>query len=421
VLDTDRRVVALAIARASDAFANSFLIVVLPLYLASGVIEGQLLGLGGAAAIGLVLGLVGFVHSSLQPLVGRASDALGRRQVFVLAGLGLLAVANLAYAWTSTFPEVLAVRVLQGMALALAIPTTIALVSEFSTVGTRGESMGLYNSFRLAGYGVGPIVAGTVVHAGPYTIPGPVGALTGYQAAFACAAASALAGLLVVGLLVRDPARLEASTDGIELPRVTGSGNRWLDPVFALAVCTFFAAISISLIASIENEINARLGQTAIWFGIQFSAFLIPHVLLQTPIGRWSDRAGRLPFVAAGLALAVPATLAQGFVTEPWHLLAARLGQGFATALFFSPGLALAGDLARETATGADMSLLTTAFGLGVATGPIAAGFLVGFGFAVPFAVGATLCALATGLVLTQIPETVVAETRSGSAVAESA
>lgn len=413
MIDTDRRVVALATARAADAFANSFLIVALPLYMGTRLAEGRLFGLEGAAAIGLVLGLLGFVHSSLQPLVGRASDALGRRQAFVLAGLGLLVVANAAYAWTATFPQVLAVRVLQGVALALAIPTTITLVSELSSQGTRGANMGVYNTLRLVGYGTGPIVAGLVVHGGPYTVPlASIGSLDGFQAAFGMAAVAALIGLLVVAAFVRDPdERQDASTE----PQRPGAGDRsdprggGLDPILVLAVCTFFAAISISLIASIENEINARLGQTPVAFGLQFSVFLLPHVLLQTPVGRLSDRHGRVPFVLAGLTLSVPMILVQGFVTGPWQLGAARFGQGVATALFFSPGLAMAGDLAREASAGSDMSLLTTAFGLGVATGPIAAGFLIAWGFAAPFVLGAGLCALALVLAATGLAETVPA------------
>jgi MFS family permease len=410
MIDADRRVLALAAARAADAFSNSFLIVVLPLYIENGPVGGSLFGLAGAAAIGVVLGVVGFTHSALQPLVGRTSDALGRRRVFVLAGLGLLAVANLAYAWTGSLGGVLGVRLLQGVALALAIPTTIALVSEVSAIGNRGESMGLYNTLRLVGYAIGPVLAGAVVHGGPYPLPAAGATISGFAAAFGLAAAAALAGFAVVAAVVQDPDELETQAGQRGAGRVLDEGADGLDPVFALAVATFFVAIGLSLIGSIENEINARLDQSPVAFGLQFSAFLVPHVLLQIPIGRWSDRHGRRPFVLAGLAFFVPATLVQGFVTEPWQLVAARFGQGLAAAVFFAPGLALAGDLAEDAGTGASMGLVTSGFGLGVASGPIVSGFLVAWGFAVPFAVGAACAGLAWGLVATQVSETVTAD-----------
>jgi MFS family permease len=72
----------------------------------------------------------------------------------------------------------------------------------------------------------------------------------------------------------------------------------------------------------------------------------------------------------------------------------------------FAPSLALAGDLAREGESGTTLSVLTMGFGFGVALGPLASGFLVGFGFVVPFAVGAGLAVVALVLVVTQVEET---------------
>jgi len=46
------------------------------------------------------------------------------------------------------------------------------------------------------------------------------------------------------------------------------------------------------------------------------------------------------------------------------------------------------------------------AFGFGVAFGPLMSGFLVSFGFAVPFAFGAALAAVGVILVWTQVEET---------------
>jgi MFS family permease len=404
VTDADRSVLALATARAADAFGNSFLIVVLPLYIANAV-QGDLFGLPAAAAIGIVLSVLGIVNSLVQPFVGRASDLLARRRVFVLAGLATLAASNLAYIWADGYAWLVGLRVVQGLAFALTIPCTLALVSELATEGSRGAYMGLYNTFRLTGYGIGPVVAGFVVHHGPYRWADA--SVSGYHASFLIASLAALGGFLFVAALVRDPGDLTVPARRDVAFRVRAPEPRsGLDPVFVLGLATFFAAISISLIGSIENEINARLAQTSAMFGLQFSVFLLPHVLLQTPIGRLSDRWGRKRFVVWGTLFTVPATLVQGFVTGPWQMLGARALQGLTTALFFSPGLAMAGDLSGEGASGSNLSVLTMAFGLGVAIGPLMAGFLVTYGFAVPFVVGGTLCALAAGLTGTQLHET---------------
>ena len=45
---------------------------------------------------------------------------------------------------------------------AFTIVGSVALVSELSPAGGRGRNMGVYNSFRLFGFGAGPLAAGFV-------------------------------------------------------------------------------------------------------------------------------------------------------------------------------------------------------------------------------------------------------------------
>lgn len=88
-------------------------------------------------------------------------------------------------------------------------------------------------------------------------------------------------------------------------------------------------------------------------------------------------------------------------------MLATRIAQGFAGAMVFAPGLALAGDLAEDRNSGTKLSVLTMSFGLGTALGPLSAGYLVRFGFATPFVFGAALALIGFVLVYTQVEETV--------------
>src|SRR6056297_925775 len=216
MLGTDRRVLVLALARMADAVANSFLIVVLPLYIASGAISldalvGTRVPLLGLAVteellIGVVLSLFGFLNSLSQPFTGRLSDRTGRRKVYIVFGLALLAVASAAYVVADSYLTVVLFRGLQGLGAAFTIPCTIALVNELATKGSRGGNFGVFNAFRLLGFGMGPIVAGTVVAAGPYTLPVAGGTtLSGFDAAFSVAVVGALVSFSLVALLISDP------------------------------------------------------------------------------------------------------------------------------------------------------------------------------------------------------------------------
>lgn len=128
--------------------------------------------------------------------------------------------------------------------------------------------------------------------------------------------------------------------------------------------------------------------QDAFLFGVEFAMFTLAQVLFQTPIGAASDRRGHRPFILTGLLLFVPSMLAQGLVVVPWQMIAVRFVQGIAGAMMFTPSFALAGDYAGRGQSGTTLSVLTMASGLGTAIGPLSAGYLVSFGYVVPFTVG---------------------------------
>jgi MFS family permease len=410
---TDRRVIVLALARMADAVANSFLIIVLPLYIASG--ELALPGFEGVSVlgipvtiellIGVALSLFGFLNSFAQPFTGRLSDRTGRRKIYILFGLTVLAVTSVAYAVVDSYEALLVVRALQGLGGAFVIPTTIALVNDLArSDAERGGNFGVFNTFRLIGFGFGPVVAGLVVQGGPYALPAGV-TLSGFNAAFGVAVLGALLSFTLVTLLISDPPSTEADASDDLSVSVLGE-DRLFDPVFVLGVGTLFMAISIALFATLQEPVNARLGQGSTWFGIQFSAVVVANVVLQVPIGRAADRIGRKPFLVGGLVILAPSVLAQGLVTSPWTMLLARLAHGISVAMVFAPALAVAGDLAKEGQSGTTLSVLTMAFGFGTAIGPLASGVLFGYGFVVPFAFGAALALAALVLVATQVEET---------------
>ncbi|MEJ2502681.1 MAG: MFS transporter, partial [Gemmatimonadota bacterium] len=247
------------------------------------------------------------------------------------------------------------------------------------------------------------LVAGFVVSGGPYLVGGM--SLTGFEAAFAVATAGALAGAVLVLALVRDPERTTASTGRVRLAVRAQDAGRGLDPIFTLGMATLVMAACIALLASIEPEVNERLGQDARWFGIQFAVFILSLATTQPFIGRLSDRWGRRGFIILGCLFLAPTTLAQGLVTSPWTMVVARLGQGLAGAMVFSPALALAGDLAAHGQSGLQLSILTMAFGIGLSVGQLMSGFLITWGFVTPFAVGAVMAATASVLVWSQIEE----------------
>lgn len=412
--DIARPVLALGFARMVDAVANSFLVVVLPLFIADLGSAADLLGLAPSAATGVILAVFGITNAALQPFAGRISDLVGRRRIFVIAGLLGISVLNALYLVADGTVDLLLIRAGQGVTVAFTVTASVALVNELSTRGNRGGNMGSYNALRLVGFGSGPLVAGFVVEGGPYTLAGVD--VSGFDAAFLVAVVAALLGSLLVALLVREPERVEERDREVRIPlrAPPGSGRR-LHTIAALGITTLVMAICIAVLAPMEPQVNARLDQDARWFGIQFGAFILSVAGVQPIVGRLSDRHGRRGFILWGLVLLIPTTLAQGLAATPWQMLVARIAQGVSGAMVFSTALALAGDHAQRGQSGAQLSILTMSFGLGLAGGQLTGGFLVQYGYLTPFAFGSVLAVGAALLVWSEVVEAPESDGEAGT------
>jgi len=397
----------------ADALGNSFLIIVLPLYVSSGLVSGSALGLSTSMVAGIVLALFGIASSLAQPFAGHLSDRFARRAPFVVGGLLVFSGVNLAFVWAVEYWMLFGLRIVQGLAAAFTITASLALVNEVSRPGTRGRHMGVYNSFRLVGFGAGPLLASALLAAGPFELWSGL-KVTGFEATFGVASAAALLSMVLVGVFVNDPEETAVAPRRIHI-RVWDREGRGFDPIFALGLATLIMAACFALLSAIEPEVNARLNQGPVWFAIEFVALIAVLAALQPFIGRASDVIGRKPFIVVGLAGLVPTTLLQGIVRVPWEMIVVRAGQGIAGAMVFAPALALAGDFTTRGQSGAQLSVLTVAFGLGIAAGQLTAGFFIRYGFVVPFAVGAVFAVGAATLVAHQVTEQAELDASSAS------
>lgn len=376
----NRTVLALSLARLVDALTNGILFVILPLHVAA--LPGlKAFHLGTPVLVGLLISLHGLVFVVSQFAIGALSDRAARRKPFIQGGLLLLAASMAAFVLARSFLDLLILRLLQGLAIGLVIPTSMALIARSTVRQTRGSSIGIYDTTRMVGLGLGPLIGGLLYVS------------FGFTAVFLVAAGFAFVSLVLVQVLVRetpapmlDPALVNAGSLGLVL------------------AATLMAMIHATLTA-LENELNLRLQQTALGFGIAFSALIFSRLLIQVPLGRLSDRIGRKPLIVGGLILMAPATvlLVRAETTLQFTLL--MVVQGIAMAAIASPAYALAADVARLGQEGQQMGMVTLGFGLGMAVGPFLAGSLAVLAFELPFVVGGLATLFGAWYVRRFVPE----------------
>jgi MFS family permease len=385
-----REIVALSMARLGDAIGNSILFIALPLYVAK--LSSPWFPFPESVRVGILLALYGLVSAFLQPVMGAVSDRLGKRKPLILLGLVVMGAGTLGFIFAVRFTDLLLLRAAQGIGVALTIPASMALMAAASHRSTRGGSMGIYTTLRMAGFALGPLIGGYLQ------------SRFGFNTAFIAGSAFIFLGFLLVQVWVQEippPASAQRRSFRLIDTSLLSSG------IAGAAFATFLMAGSFSMMTTLEKQFNQRLDETAFGFSVAFSALMVSRLIFQIPLGRLSDRVGRKPLIIAGLLLMAPSTAVLGLVASTLQLTGARLVQGLGSAAIAAPAFALVGDIAIKGGEGRQMSLITSSFGLGIAVGPLLAGLLAVVSFELPFAAAGALLIVGAWVVHRFVRETV--------------
>jgi MFS family permease len=289
------------------------------------------------------------------------------------------------FAFAKQYVDLMGLRMLQGIGVALTVPATMAILTNRTERETRGGSMGIFSTFRVSGLAIGPLIGGYLYEH------------YGYNAAFFAGAALIFLGVVLVQLWV-DEVRLESS-EGEERPFQIIDRELLSPAILALAFATFIMADAFTLIVPLEQDFNSRLNESAFMFGVAFSALMVTRILTQIPLGRVSDHIGRKPLIIGGLILMALATLPMGLVNSTAELIVLRIVQGVGSAGIAAPVFALVGDLSRAGGEGRQFSIITMGFGLGTAVGTLGAGVFAAVWFELPFLVGGVFSVVAAWVV----------------------
>ena len=394
IIDTlgiNKGVMALSVARMADAMGNSILFILIPLYVAE--LPKEYVDFPVPILVGTLISLFGFIAAIFQPLMGALSDKLNKRKILIQVGLAVIGISTVIFIFADNFMHLLILRTLQGLGVAITIPAVLSLMTAITEKQSRGGSMGVYSTFRILGFAIGPVVGGYLqVH-------------YGFDAAFYLGSGFIFFAILLVQLWVRE-VKIEVPDNVTKRLKVFdlslyGSG------ILTAALATFVMACCFSMVTTLENEFNARLDMTAIGFSIAFSMLMVGRLIFQMPLGHFSDKWGRKPFILAGLVLMALTTIVLGEVQTMGQLIAVRLLQGIAAAGVAAPAFALAADLSQAGGEGRQMSVVTMGFGLGIAVGPMVAGLLAVFFFELPFLVIGLASLVGAWMVYQHMPETV--------------
>lgn len=184
----NRRVLVTGATDGAKMIANGALMAFLPIYALS-------IGLNAGEA-GLLFGVQGITSFLSKPVMGRASDRIGRKPLIV-AGLLICAATFIAIPLVQSLPILLFLAAGFGFGEAVVTSSTSALVADVSELKTLGAAMGMQGTISDIGHASGPVLAGLLI------------AQVSYSTAFAIIAAIQLiAALMFWTVITRNEERL---------------------------------------------------------------------------------------------------------------------------------------------------------------------------------------------------------------------
>ena len=268
--------------------------------------------------------------SALLLLGGAAGDRFGRRRLLI-AGVGLFALASLACAAAPSLIWLLVARFAQGVAAAMLMPNSLAILGQTFSGEAKGRAIGIWAASGAAGGALGPVLGGWLIDIGSWryvfliNVPLALGALV--MARISVPADRAVSGDRLDGL------GATLATAGLFLTTwalTEGSSHGWSG--WVLAALAAGAALLVLFVAAERRQgeramMPLALFGSASFVGLSLLTFLlygalgglfvlVPYLLIE---------AGGYSATQAGAAL-LPLPLVISLASPAAGALAARTG-----------------------------------------------------------------------------------------------
>jgi len=243
----------------------------------------------GIGTIGLIVGLYSLTNTPANILWGRLIDRIGFKRPLSVCLFGD-ALSMFLYSTCSLPVHLALVRVLHGITGAAVGPATMSAIADYSREDRKGHSMGIYGmsigTATLVGFGLSALLVSTL----------------GFKAVFFFGAGMSAIGLVLTVFLPGNPHRASVSHEkspGRSLQQITVlMGRRGLTGAYTAIFAQFFTFGGVVTLLPLYIK---NVGMEPFLVGVMLAVFSVVFILVQLPVGRLSDRFGRLGLTSLGL------------------------------------------------------------------------------------------------------------------------
>lgn len=291
----------------------------------------------------------------------------------VVAGLAVLTVASVAFAFAGDPWSLAAARFVQGAASVMTWAGALAWLTVVAPRERRGAILGTAFGAAIAGAILGPMLGGVADVIGARIAFGAVAVVAAAFAVWARANPAPPAEERRPGALRR------AFRDGGYL------AGMWLNFLAEF----LFATVALMVPLALDEH-----GFSALEIGSAFFVAGLVEVVMNPVLGRASDRFGRLRPLRAALVAGIFVSLGFAVAEAPGAIVALVCASAFGFGGIYSPAMALVADRAEAAGLpqGLGFGLMNSFWAAGLLVGPPVAGVLSErYGDHVPYLVGTAL------------------------------
>jgi MFS family permease len=340
------------------------------------------LGAGGFL-VGLIIAAFNISRTLFNPLAGRLSDKLGRKN-FIVTGLLLYALISLFYVLPNRAEALILVRFFHGMTSVLVVPIAMALAADIAPKQKLGRYMGTLNMSVMLGLGIGPALGGIIQEH------------LGMNAAFySMGGLALLTGVLVVIFI---PPEKKHPLSPKTIRNISFKKMLAHRTVLGIFLMRFFTASGQGAVYTFLPILALELDLTSSQVGIILGAHIFLIAFLQRSVGTLADRINPKYFIISGTCASGLIVLWMPFVDGFAMILFLNILMGMANGLALPGGLVITGQLGRTMGMAQLMGITDAAWSLGMIVSPILSGIILDlFGLSRVFIIGS--CLILTGSV----------------------
>jgi MFS family permease len=346
-------------------------------------------------AIGAIEGAAESTASLLKLFSGYFSDRFQKRKLLVFIGYALASLTRPFLAFTTSWQQVLAVRLTDRVGKGIRGAPRDALLAASVPKEKRGLAFGFNRAADHAGAVIGPIIAFALLS---YYAANPASpTVQEYQRVFLVASVPVVLGLFVIGIFVKDEKKkVEESAVKIKfsLKGFDGNFKRFL---VVIALFTLSNSTDAFLLLRAQQAGIATAVLPLLWMFLHIS-----KVASSLVGGDLSDRVGRKTLIFSGWVIYALVYAGFAFASQAWHAWVLFLIYGIYFGLSEGAEKALVADMVTDERRGTAFGFYNLAFGITVFPASLLFGAVwYEYGAATAFIASAAVSILAACLLLT--------------------